>query len=331
MNSLLITYFFNRRLHCLIFLCLLTVTVSAQSLKVDVFDRIEGSLSVAGGLIRLKVLNASNVDVTNLADVSFEYYHKPDCGGTITTSITYPFGSIKVTRINLSGLTEGLYYYRVKAVVGVAEGYSPWFRLAIVKKDNTPPVVTVPVSLIDTVRPENSRTLPELKLNVLYTDDCTDTVTVTWEKISGPAGTLLDDFKGTLTLKDVVEGTYVFQAVIKDDRDGVVRKEVKVIVNPPPPPPPLPSLGYMKAFSPNEDTIDDWWKVPGISAEPAVSEVVIINQFGQSVTSYKPPFINDEVWDGTQFGKPLPQGAYYFIIINKDKQEIKRGSVLLVR
>jgi gliding motility-associated-like protein len=306
---------------------------NAQDLIIDVVSKFEGNLTVSSGTLTLRVYDSFGTDVTNTVDVFFEYYAKQNCGQPVKNTITYPFGvsnpdPIKVT---ISNLTEGVYFYRLKAVSGSLSAYTQWFRLGIVKKDNTLPVASVTTTSIDTVRDANLKTVPELKLSGTATDDCTDTVSIYWEKISGPAATLVDDFKGNLTLKDVAEGDYVFNMVAKDDRGGITRVAVTVIVRPPPVPPPPPTLTVMKAFSPNQDSIDDWWKVTGISALTDVSEVQLINQFGQPMGSLKPPFIDDEVWDGNQFGKPMPEGAYYFIIKDKNKQEIKRGSILLVR
>ncbi len=310
-----------------------TIQVAAQGLIIDVVSKFEGNLTVSSGTLTLRVYDSNGNDITNSVDVLFEYNYKNNCGQPINYAVTYPFGigNTNPIQVDISSLTTGVYNYRLKAVTPTLSGYSQWFRLGIVKKDNTPPIANAPITLIDTVRSSDSKTIPELSLWGMATDDCTDTVTIYWEKIAGPAAILIDDFKGNLKLKDVAEGEYTFNIIAKDDRGGITRVEVKVIVRPPPVPPPPPTITFMKAFSPNEDSIDDWWKIIGISSMTGIREVLIINQFGQPVNTLKPPFINDEVWDGTSYGKPLPQGAYYYIITDDKKQEVKRGSILLVK
>ena len=308
-----------------------TVALFAQ-LRVTPISQFSGTLSVSSGLMSFRVYNGA-AEITKTVDAYFEYNIKPGCGQPISHSISYPFGASNTNpiRVTISSLTIGDYTYRIRVVSGATTIYTPWYRLKIVKSDNALPVVTVSRTLVDTIRKADKEYISELKLNGQATDDCTDTLTISWTKTSGPSAIMDDDFKGNLTLNDLSEGEYIFALVAEDDRGGVSRAEVKVIVRPPPLPPPPPVLTYMKAFSPNDDTIDDHWKIEGITATVDIAEVTVMNQFGQRIEALRPPFINDEVWDGTQFGKPMPEGAYYYIVKDKTNQEVKRGSVLLVR
>lgn len=63
-------------------------------------------------------------------------------------------------------------------------------------------------------------------------------------------------------------------------------------------------------FSPNGDGINDTWEVPGIADYPG-SEVIIWDRWGQKVFSsngYR------EAWDGTNKGRPVSEGSYYYYI-----------------
>lgn len=63
-------------------------------------------------------------------------------------------------------------------------------------------------------------------------------------------------------------------------------------------------------FSPNGDGINDTWEVPGIADYPG-SEVIIWDRWGQKVFSsngYR------EAWDGTNKGRDLSEGTYYYFI-----------------
>ena len=64
------------------------------------------------------------------------------------------------------------------------------------------------------------------------------------------------------------------------------------------------------AFSPNNDGINDTWKILAIETYPN-PEVTIFNRYGQTIfrsKGYSKP------WDGTFNGKKLPTGTYYYII-----------------
>jgi len=63
-------------------------------------------------------------------------------------------------------------------------------------------------------------------------------------------------------------------------------------------------------ITPNGDGINDIWEVPGIADYPG-AEVTIFDRWGQVVyrsTGYREP------WDGTNGGKELPVGTYYYHI-----------------
>lgn len=63
-------------------------------------------------------------------------------------------------------------------------------------------------------------------------------------------------------------------------------------------------------FTPNGDGINDTWEIPGIADYPG-TEVIIFDRWGQKVftsNGYREP------WDGTNDGRNLPVGTYYYHI-----------------
>jgi gliding motility-associated-like protein len=63
-------------------------------------------------------------------------------------------------------------------------------------------------------------------------------------------------------------------------------------------------------FTPNDDGINDTWEIPGINDYPG-AEVLIYDRWGQKIFSsngYREP------WDGTNNGRKLPVGTYYYHI-----------------
>lgn len=81
------------------------------------------------------------------------------------------------------------------------------------------------------------------------------------------------------------------------------------------------------AFSPNDDGRNDLWEIPNIENYPNC-RVVVFNRWGNQV------FSSDgytEPWDGTNRGKPLANGTYYYIIQLNNEREAVKGSVLIIR
>lgn len=81
------------------------------------------------------------------------------------------------------------------------------------------------------------------------------------------------------------------------------------------------------AFSPNGDGINDRWVIDGLDTYPeSVAEVY--NRYGQIVfrsVGYS------RSWDGGFNGKPLPVGAYYYIIDRKNGFPLLSGWVMIIR
>src|SRR5690606_31870726 len=59
-----------------------------------------------------------------------------------------------------------------------------------------------------------------------------------WTKVSGPEATMADANKPNLTLKDLVEGTYIFRLTVTDNEGATATDEAKLTVNPAPEPKP---------------------------------------------------------------------------------------------
>lgn len=79
-------------------------------------------------------------------------------------------------------------------------------------------------------------------------------------------------------------------------------------------------------FSPNNDGINDYWKLPKIELYGRV-QVKIYNRWGGLIYE-SGNYQND--WDGTSNGNPIPEGAYfYFLTTEKDGN--KTGVINIVR
>ena len=74
----------------------------------------------------------------------------------------------------------------------------------------------------------------------------------------------------------------------------------------------LNPISIYNALTPNGDNIDDTWIIPGLDRPVFEAAVVsVFDRWGQQVfksLGYRTP------WDGTNNGKYLPTGAYYYVI-----------------
>lgn len=79
-------------------------------------------------------------------------------------------------------------------------------------------------------------------------------------------------------------------------------------------------------FTPNNDGFNDLWEIPNLT-ELGRCDVKVYNRWGKLVFADS-NYNND--WDGTSEGRPLPEGAYVFII-NSENQGVIKGTVNIIR
>lgn len=80
------------------------------------------------------------------------------------------------------------------------------------------------------------------------------------------------------------------------------------------------------AFSPNGDGVNDTWQIPLFSSY-IYSKVQVFNRNGQLVFS---SVGYDRPWNGTQNGKPLPVGTYYYVIEPGMGRPLRTGSITIL-
>ena len=98
------------------------------------------------------------------------------------------------------------------------------------------------------------------------------------------------------------------------------RVEVKITVG-------LSTINISNAFTPNEDGINDYWKISNIENYPGAL-VQVFSRYGQKVfesKGYAKPF------DGTMNGKKLSPGVYYYIINLNTNCNVLSGSLTIIR
>jgi len=81
------------------------------------------------------------------------------------------------------------------------------------------------------------------------------------------------------------------------------------------------------AFSPNNDRLNDTWKIEALVAVPN-AKVMVYNRYGIIIFETTG---NSKQWDGSFKGKALPTGAYPYMIDLKNGRPLKTGMVMIVR
>jgi len=80
-------------------------------------------------------------------------------------------------------------------------------------------------------------------------------------------------------------------------------------------------------FSPNGDGKNDVWDIDALITYPDC-EMLVFNRYGEEMfrsTGYAKP------WDGTYQGKPVPTGAYYYVLDLKNNKPKISGYVMVIR
>jgi len=78
-------------------------------------------------------------------------------------------------------------------------------------------------------------------------------------------------------------------------------------------------LDYPKYFTPNNDGINDFWKINYLQFQPN-AVITIFNQFGKVIFNSKE---KTSGWDGSYNSEPLPSTDYWFVLTLEDGRIIK--------
>ena len=125
--------------------------------------------------------------------------------------------------------------------------------------------------------------------------------TYTWEPMPEFSEITSDS---TMTFYPTQEGQTIAISAVGTIGDCTVNAPIFVNI--------LSPISIYNALTPNDDNIDDAWTINGIDRPMFEAAVVsVFDRWGQQVfksLGYRTP------WDGTNNGKYLPTGAYYYVI-----------------
>ena len=83
-------------------------------------------------------------------------------------------------------------------------------------------------------------------------------------------------------------------------------------------------------FSPNNDGVNDSWKIPSIEFYPT-NTLTIFNRAGSKVGDFSPYSPSNE-WLGTWNGAALPEGVYFYVLeLNDSKNKVLKGTITVIR
>jgi gliding motility-associated-like protein len=86
-------------------------------------------------------------------------------------------------------------------------------------------------------------------------------------------------------------------------------------------------INIPNVFSPNGDSKNDFWIIPD-AANKADCMLMVFDKSGVKVLEQG---VNEDPWDGTYKGKPVPPGTYYYIIRCPNDNRPITGNVLVAR
>ncbi|MCB0494722.1 MAG: tandem-95 repeat protein [Cyclobacteriaceae bacterium] len=157
-----------------------------------------------------------------------------DPDGTIAsylwTKLTGPSATLvnaTSSTLTVNGLVEGTYEFQLQVTDNDGNVATDQVSLTVLPAVvNQPPVANA--------GPDKTITLPTNSLNLSGsgTDSDGSIATYLWTKQSGPAATLTNTGLATLSLSNLVEGSYVFRLTVTDDDGATNYDEVNVTVNP---------------------------------------------------------------------------------------------------
>ena len=80
-------------------------------------------------------------------------------------------------------------------------------------------------------------------------------------------------------------------------------------------------IGYPKYFTPNGDSYNDTWNIPGLSNISNNSRIYIFDRYGKLLKDLSPKGTG---WDGTYIGQPMPADDYWFTVEYSEQGVIKK-------
>lgn len=169
----------------------------------------------------------------------------PTSTATITATASDPDGSIasylwekvsgpsatmantSTASLSLSALTAGVYTFRITVTDNVGGKSSDDVKVTVIAANQAP---------VANAGPDITLTLPTNSTNIngSATDPDGSITSYAWTRVSGPnTPTMTNTSSATLSLSNLIQGTYVFRLTVTDNNGATSFDNVNVVVNPP--------------------------------------------------------------------------------------------------
>ncbi|WP_111709208.1 T9SS type B sorting domain-containing protein [Lutibacter citreus] len=161
------------------------------------------------------------------------------------------------------------------------------------------------------------------KFITIIDDSSNNSITIDKDKLGiGNYHFSLDDLYGEYQDEPVFENVSTgFHTIYIEDKYGCGFDQSTVSI-----------VGFPNFFTPNNDGINDYWRISGVNSNfyPS-SNIHIFNRYGKIITILNPDSYG---WNGTFNGKQLPSSDYWYSVELTDKlgnKRYKKGHFSLIR
>lgn len=283
-----------------------TVTVTPATLNLAPSANAGTDLAITLPENQVTITGSASDDATGFT-VAWEKLEGPDAALANTNQ----------TSLGVQNLVDGTYVFRF--TVTDAEGLTATDDMTLTVFPAADPTGAPVVNAgedVEITNPENSVVLqadasaPEGMIG-----------SYAWQQLSGPPLILDPADSNALVLNNLLPGVYSFSVTVKDGEDRAASDEITVTVLEE-----SPSVQPGKLFSPDGNQYAPTWAIRGADLLNGC-EINVFDRQGQKV--YASVGYATE-WDGTYNGKPVPDGAYYYVI-RCGGQITKSGSVSIAR
>lgn len=144
-----------------------------------------------------------------------------------------------------------------------------------------------------------------------------------WEQLFGPTDLIIrPDTSNIVEISNFKDGAYYVKVNVLniDSLENSATKRITVLAE-------ADLARPRRMFSPNGDGIDDLWQIEGREGIDNC-EIKVFDRSGKNVFE-STGYANE--WDGNLNGKPLPEGAYYYVISCSDIAKKLTGTVVIIR
>ncbi|HYF66814.1 MAG TPA: PKD domain-containing protein [Ohtaekwangia sp.] len=221
--------------------------------------------------------------------------------------------------LELTDLLEG--YYTFRLTVSDAEGVTNADEVTV----NVFPEIVIPENPVVDAGEDIHVQLPQTEVLIVAEAESAEGLIVnyTWQQLAGPPVIFNRTDTAVAVISNPLPGTYSFVITVTDAGGRTASDEVNIIV--------LEEIQRVTAhnlFSPDNkgDVATETWIIENSDMLDGC-EITVYNRQGQKVyqsIGYPIP------WDGTFGNKPVPDGAYFYII-TCNGQKTQSGSVTIAR